>query len=185
MASQQQRAPASTEAFVPKPNASNQAVGQDQPKTIGDALEDAARKAHDKPLEVKDARAIQSAEAHATGIGPGIAGGPAAYAQHLLDTQQQATLGDALQGAKSYLPADKVVTPRDVSGVTRTEARNHPVGTPALSAGGVAASVQAAGQYNVNKGFVAGSRAGQNAGGVGGNNSNAPAGTGGNTISPA
>ncbi|MCO5608896.1 hypothetical protein L7F22_063114 [Adiantum nelumboides] len=157
MASQQQRAPATTEAFVPKPNpmSPNSQAGQ-HPKTIGDALEDAARKAHDKPLEVKDARAIQSAEAHATGVATGVAGGPASYAQHLLDTQQQATLGDALQDAKSYLPADKVVTPRDVSGVTKAEARNHPIGTPALSAGGVAASMQAAAQYNINNGFVEG-----------------------------
>ncbi|MCO5574225.1 hypothetical protein L7F22_028007 [Adiantum nelumboides] len=138
---------------------------------IAQALEDAARKAHDKSLEVKDARAIQSAKAHATGIATGVACGPASYAQHLLDTQQQATLGDALQ---SYLPADKVVTPCDVSGVTKAEACNHPVGTPALSAGGVAASMQAVAQYNVNKGFVEG-RGGQSAAGATGGNVTTPA----------
>ncbi|KAI5064256.1 hypothetical protein GOP47_0020926 [Adiantum capillus-veneris] len=124
----------------------------DRPKTIGDALENAAQKAKDKPLEVKDTRAIQSAEARAAGAPSGVMGGPSAHASNLLNNQDGATLGDALKDAKDYLPADKVATQRDAYRVMQAEARNDPRGQ--VHPEGVAASLQDAVEYNKEKGFI-------------------------------
>ncbi|MCO5559586.1 hypothetical protein L7F22_013187 [Adiantum nelumboides] len=149
----------------PKPNPSAKQLNLDQqqqstgshaqgerPKTIGDALEEAAERAKDKPLEVKDARAIQSAEARATGAPSGVMGGPSAHANNLLNNQDGATLGDALKDAKDYMPADKVATQRDGYRVMQAEARNDPQGQ--VHPGGVAASIQDAVEYNKEKGFI-------------------------------
>jgi hypothetical protein len=56
------------------------------------------------------------------------------------------------QAAKEYLPVDKVATPRDADRISQAEARNDPMGR--IDPHGVAASVQAVAQYNVDKGFV-------------------------------
>ncbi|KAH7286886.1 hypothetical protein KP509_32G026700 [Ceratopteris richardii] len=136
----------------PSPSATTQRAEGDHPKTIGDALEDAASKAGDSRLEVKDARAIQSAEARATGAPSGVLGGPSAHASNLLNNQEGATLGDALKDAKEYMPADKVATQRDAYRVMQAEARNDPRGQ--VREGGVASSIQDAVDYNKEKGFI-------------------------------
>jgi hypothetical protein len=67
------------------------------------------------------------------------------------------------------MPVDKVATPRDADRISQAEARNDPMGR--IDPHGVAASVQAAAQYNVDKGFVQASA-------VGGGPANVGAGTG-------
>ncbi|XP_024525871.1 late embryogenesis abundant protein 47 isoform X1 [Selaginella moellendorffii] len=124
-----------------------------QAKTIGDALEEAAAKSGDKPLELKDTRVIQSAEARATGAAAGVLGGPAQYATRLYENAENATLGEALQDVKAHLPADKVATPRDATRIEQAEQRNDPMGR--VDPAGVAAAVKEAADYNVEKGFVA------------------------------
>ncbi|KAL2645046.1 hypothetical protein R1flu_012633 [Riccia fluitans] len=126
------------------------------PVTIAAALETAgAREAH-KPLTESDARAIQSAEARATGTPGGVKGGPAAMAQSVIDTPgmrgADVTLGDVLSDATLQLPRDKVMTPEDASRVQSAEARHTPTGE--IPKGGMAATMQEAAAHNQSTAFV-------------------------------
>jgi len=125
--------------------------------TIGDALEAAAVGAGDKPVDLSDARAIQSAVQRATG-GPATAGGLAAAAMSAaslnprVKTADKTTLADILMDASIDLDVDKVATQEDAAKVLDAEIRGSPTGEP--SPGGVAAAVQAAADLNESAGLV-------------------------------
>ncbi|KAL3698149.1 hypothetical protein R1sor_012225 [Riccia sorocarpa] len=125
-------------------------VPMDPLTSIVDALETAGARLADKPLEESDARAIQSAEARATGVPGGLKGGPAAMAQSVVDTAGTGgtvvTVGDVLLGATMQLPSDKPVTTEDASRVQSAEARHTPTGE--IPRGGVASTMQQAAAAN-------------------------------------
>lgn len=125
--------------------------------TIGDALEAAAVGGGDRPVDMSDARAIQSAVQRATG-GPATAGGLAASAMSAaslnprVKTADKTTLADILMDASIDLDVDKVATQDDAAKVLHAEIRGSPTGEP--SPGGVAAALQAAADLNESAGFV-------------------------------
>ncbi|GAB4835966.1 hypothetical protein Ancab_000885 [Ancistrocladus abbreviatus] len=125
----------------------------DNPITIGEALEATAITAGQKPVDRSDAAAIQAAEVRATGRTNIMAGGLAASAQsaaqHNSRTERdedKTTLADILTDAASKLAHDKPATRQDAEGVVGAELRNNPnlVTHPT----GVAASVVAAARLN-------------------------------------
>ncbi|KAL3700628.1 hypothetical protein R1sor_018650 [Riccia sorocarpa] len=120
--------------------------------TIGGALEVAGERKADKPLAESDARAIQSAEAKATGVPGGLKGGPAAKAQSVIDKSQNVTVGEVLTDATAALARDKIVTPEDASAVQSAEARHIPGG--GIASGGVASTMLEAADVNVDAGLV-------------------------------
>jgi hypothetical protein len=142
-----------------KPLPTDPLIASGEAVTIGEALEAAAVGAGDKPVQPSDARAIQSAEARATGIPGGIPGGLAASAQSAAElnprvtASEKTTISDILMDASIDLPVDKVVTQEDASKVLDAELRNSPTGEP--QPGGVAAAMQAAADLNERAGLVA------------------------------
>jgi hypothetical protein len=147
-----------------KPLPTDPLIASGEAVTIGEALEAAAVGAGDKPVQPSDARAIQSAEARATGIPGGIPGGLAASAQSAAElnprvtASEKTTISDILMDASIDLPVDKVVTQEDASKVLDAELRNSPTGEP--QPGGVAAAMQAAADLNERAGLVAPSSTG-------------------------
>jgi hypothetical protein len=147
-----------------KPLPTDPLIASGEAVTIGEALEAAAVGAGDKPVQPSDARAIQSAEARATGIPGGIPGGLAAFAQSAAELNprvtesEKTTISDILMDASIDLPVDKVVTQEDASKVLDAELRNSPSGQP--QPGGVAAAMQAAADLNERAGLVAPSNTG-------------------------
>lgn len=93
--------------------------------TIGEALQEAASNDPLKVVEEKTARAIQSAEARATGIPAGLKEGPGATAQSAAQKNAQGreniTLSQVLSDATEKMPFDKVVTQEDVEKTKRVE----------------------------------------------------------------
>lgn len=126
--------------------------------TIGEALEAAAMGAGDRPIELADARAIESAERRATGVAMPMKGGIGATAQSAAqlnlrtDEAGQTTLSDVLMDATADLPADKVVTYEDAYKVLQAELRGRNVDE--LQAGGVGATLVAAADLNARSGLV-------------------------------
>ncbi|KAK9160993.1 hypothetical protein Syun_007334 [Stephania yunnanensis] len=122
--------------------------------TIGEALEASAMTAGDKPLDKRDAAAIQAAEVRATGGRINITSwGLAAEAQAAASANERTffdenktKLGDLLQDASAKLPSDKPATRQDAEGITAAEMRNDP--DMSTHPGGVAASVVAAARLN-------------------------------------
>lgn len=147
-----------------KPLPTDPLIASGEAVTIGEALEAAAVGAGDKPVQPSDARAIQSAEARATGIPGGIPGGLAASAQSAAELNprvtdsEKTTISDILMDASIDLPVDKVVTQEDASKVLDAELRNSQTGQP--QPGGVAAAMQAAADLNERAGLVAPSSTG-------------------------
>jgi hypothetical protein len=147
-----------------KPLPTDPLIASGEAVTIGEALEAAAVGAGDKPVQPSDARAIQSAEARATGIPGGIPGGLAAFAQSAAElnprvtASEKTTISDILMDASIDLPVDKVVTQEDASKVLDAELRNSPTGEP--QPGGVAAAMQAAADLNERAGLIAPSSTG-------------------------
>ncbi|KAG6551741.1 hypothetical protein Mapa_006832 [Marchantia paleacea] len=131
------------------------------PISIAEVLENVADTIGDKPVTVSDARAIQSAEALATGISSGVKGGPGSIALSAVDqkksnsnsNQTDVTIGDVLKSASSHLIQDKIVTSRDASKVHSAEARNNNGQVPK---GGVSSTMQQAAAYNHNAGYFIG-----------------------------
>ncbi|KAL2629646.1 hypothetical protein R1flu_014332 [Riccia fluitans] len=124
------------------------------PVTIGEALENVASKIGEKPLTASDARAIQAAEARATGVPTGVRGGPGAAALSAVSSatgEADVTIGDVLADAKAHLSQDKVVTSRDAAKVHSVEARNN---DGRVEKGGVASTMQQAAAHNENFGSV-------------------------------
>ncbi|KAH9320750.1 hypothetical protein KI387_015389, partial [Taxus chinensis] len=97
--------------------------------TIGEALEAAAMRAGDKPVERSDVAAIQSAERRATGFPETLPGNLASAAQSAaelnrrLPSDEKTTLADVISSATVDLPADKVVTVEDSQKIKESEAR--------------------------------------------------------------
>ncbi|MCO5552473.1 hypothetical protein L7F22_005985 [Adiantum nelumboides] len=95
-------------------------IAATQGMTIGEALEEAALNDPDKIVDKETARAIQSAEARATGIPLGFKGGLGATAQSAAqknaDRGEHITLSDVLEDATERM-IDKVVTQEDVQKV--------------------------------------------------------------------
>ncbi|KAI5054612.1 hypothetical protein GOP47_0029757 [Adiantum capillus-veneris] len=89
--------------------------------TIGEALEEAALNNPNKIVDKQTARAIQSAEARATGIPLGFKGGLGASAQSAAqknaDRGEHITLSEVLDDATERMLVDKVVTKEDVQKV--------------------------------------------------------------------
>ncbi|KAI4988587.1 hypothetical protein ZWY2020_030217 [Hordeum vulgare] len=90
--------------------------------TIGEALQAAAQtSAGDRPVDLADAAAVQSAETRATGLGRVIPGGVAAAAQQAAETnmrpglaeEDRVRLMDVLGNAAAVMPANKVATRED------------------------------------------------------------------------
>jgi hypothetical protein len=125
--------------------------------TIGDALEAAAVGSGQRPVEDRDARAIQSAVARATGAPP-TAGSLAAAAMSAAELNprvpnaDKTTLADILMDATIDLEADKTVTQEDAAKVLDAEMRGSSTGEPLP--GGVAAAVQAAADINERAGLI-------------------------------
>ncbi|MQM09919.1 hypothetical protein Taro_042800, partial [Colocasia esculenta] len=117
--------------------------------TVGEALEAAALSAVNKPVDRRDAAAVQAAEMMATGLSETLPGGVAAQAQsaavwneRTAPASQKTTLGDVLTDATAKMAADKAVTREDAEKVAAAELRNDPCLTAHPT--GVAASVAAA-----------------------------------------
>ncbi|KAG7591020.1 Late embryogenesis abundant protein SMP subgroup [Arabidopsis thaliana x Arabidopsis arenosa] len=121
--------------------------------TIGEALEATALSLGDKPVDRKDAAAIQAAETRATGECKGRPGGLAVAAQAAAATNEQTvsgeekvTIADILTDAAEKLPGDKVVTCEDAEAVVGAElgSSSEMKTTP----GGVADSMSAGARLN-------------------------------------
>ncbi|XP_024539083.1 late embryogenesis abundant protein 31-like [Selaginella moellendorffii] len=114
------------------------------PATIAGALNSASQSlVGSKPLEASDARAIQSAEARATGIPAGVKGGVGAAAQHAVDKGEPVTVGDVLRVSISLFV---------LFAAKSAEQRNNP--DSVVSPGGVAASMQSAADHNKAAGYA-------------------------------
>ncbi|EOA38593.1 hypothetical protein CARUB_v10010425mg [Capsella rubella] len=121
--------------------------------TIGEALEATALSLGDKPVDRKDAAAIQAAETRATGESDTRPGGLAAAAQAAAATNEQAlseegkvTIADILTDAAEKLRGDKVVTSEDAEAVVGAELRSSP--EMKTTPGGVADSMSAGARLN-------------------------------------
>eukprot|EP01018_Ginkgo_biloba_P008071 Gb_18212 [translate_table: standard] len=127
--------------------------------TIGEALEAAALKSGDKPVEASDAMAIHSAERRATGLLETVAGGIASAAQSAADVNarlpydQKTTLGDLLANASEVIPADKAVTMEDARRIKEAEMKKSPTGQP--FPGGVGEAMETAARINQRGGLYA------------------------------
>ncbi|KAK1373039.1 late embryogenesis abundant protein D-34-like [Heracleum sosnowskyi] len=124
--------------------------------TIGDALENTARTAGDKPVDQSDVAAIQAAEVRASGFAH--AGGVTAIAQSVaninsrtMGVDNKIKLGEALGDASTRLEIDKAVTREDAEQVTEAEVRNNP--DKLAHPGGVASSIAAAARLNQDLSF--------------------------------
>ncbi|GLJ12576.1 hypothetical protein SUGI_0193750 [Cryptomeria japonica] len=120
--------------------------------TIGEALEAAALRSGDKPVEQSDAAAIQSADRRATGIPVEVPGGIASAAQSAADMnpglpyEERTTLADVLSTATLDLPADKAVMMEDAHRIKEREARRRVSGQ--VFPGGVGDTMEAAALIN-------------------------------------
>ncbi|KAF2546581.1 hypothetical protein F2Q70_00019255 [Brassica cretica] len=121
--------------------------------TIGEALEVTALSLGDKPVDRKDAAAIQAAETRATGESKTRPGGLAEAAQEAAATNERTaleeakvTIADILTDATEKLPGDKVVTSEDAEAVVGAELRNSP--EMKTTPGGVADSMSAGARLN-------------------------------------
>ncbi|CAH2039051.1 unnamed protein product [Thlaspi arvense] len=121
--------------------------------TIGEALEATALSLGDKPVDRKDAAAIQAAETRATGEFTTRPGGLAAAAQEAAATNERTvleegkvTIADILTDAAEKLPGDKMVTREDAEAVVGAEIRNSP--EMKTTPGGVADSMSAGARLN-------------------------------------
>ncbi|KAG5374697.1 hypothetical protein IGI04_039293 [Brassica rapa subsp. trilocularis] len=121
--------------------------------TIGEALEVTALSLGDKPVDRKDAAAIQAAETRATGDSKTRPGGLAEAAQEAAATNERTaleeakvTIADILTDATEKLPGDKVVTSEDAEAVVGAELRNSP--EMKTTPGGVADSMSAGARLN-------------------------------------
>lgn len=140
-----------TDMFATRPNdLSERPLG---PISIAEVLENVADTIGDKPVTVSDARAIQSAEALASGISCGVKGGPGSLALSAVDQKKSNTIGHVLKNASSHLTQDKIVTSRDASKVHSAEARNNNGQVPK---GGISSTMQQAAAYNHNAGYFTG-----------------------------
>ncbi|KAL3698148.1 hypothetical protein R1sor_012224 [Riccia sorocarpa] len=123
-------------------------------RNSGHALEVAGARQADKPLTETDARAIQSAEARATG--GNTRGGLADMAQAVVDTPgiggEDVKVVDVLADATRVLSDDKPVTPEDAYIVESVEIRNSATGE--VVEGGIAATLHQAAAVNRSAGFV-------------------------------
>jgi len=126
--------------------------------TIGQALESAAMKEGEKPIDSIDARAIQSAEKRATGNPVTQKGGIAATAQAAAELNPRVndvgktTLSNILLAATVDLPADKAVTREDAEKIMEAEARGSPHGRP--QSGVIGKAMQSAAELNEEWGFT-------------------------------
>ncbi|XP_010474927.1 PREDICTED: late embryogenesis abundant protein 3-like [Camelina sativa] len=121
--------------------------------TIGEALEATALSLGDKPVNRKDAAAIQAAESRATGEFKTRPGGLAAAAQAAAVANEQTvleedkvTIEDILTDAAGRLPGDKVVTSEDAEAVVGAELRSS--SEMKTTPGGVADSMSAGARLN-------------------------------------
>ncbi|KAJ7232950.1 hypothetical protein O6H91_02G080500 [Diphasiastrum complanatum] len=142
-----------------KPLPTDPIMAREDAITIGEALEAAAVGTSDKIVEASDARAIESAEARATGQSRPIKGGIAATAQSAaqlnsrVDDFAKTTIGDILMDASNELIADKVVTQEDARKVREAELRlqNGENGQPGV----ISAALQAAADLNTEAALAA------------------------------
>lgn len=141
-----------------KPVPTRHSVAASDAITIGQALEAAAIKKGEKPIDLNDARAIQSAEKRATGNPITQKGGLAATAQAAAELNPRVndvgktTLSNILLAASEDLPADKAVTREDAEKIMEAEARGSPHGRP--QSGGIGEVMQAAAELNEKKGIT-------------------------------
>jgi len=141
-----------------KPVSAQHSVAASDAITIGQALESAAMKKGDKPIDSNDARAIQSAEKRATGNPLTQKGGLAATAQAAAELNPRVndvgktTLSNILLAASEDLPADKAVTREDAEKIMEAEARGSPHGRP--QSGGIGEAMQAAAKLNEKMGIT-------------------------------
>nr|AJA33582.1 late embryogenesis abundant protein LEA7-3 [Pinus tabuliformis] len=144
----------STLKFMP----TNHEIAASEAVTIGQALQAVVLKAGEKPVEGRDARAIQSAVKRATGKPALEKGSMAATAQAAaelnprLDEVAQTTLSDILVNAPEKLPRDKVLTREDAEKVLEAEARANRYGFP--TPGGVAEALMAGARLNEQIGAI-------------------------------
>ncbi len=137
-------------AFRPAPADYPTAASTDV--TIGEALEAAAMRAGDKPVELSDAIAVQAAERRATGNGVASATQSAAVVNARLPYQKKTTLGDVLSSATLDLPADKAVTAGDARRIKELEASHSDTGK--VYPGGIGDAMEAAANINEQGGIV-------------------------------
>ncbi|CAN8311078.1 unnamed protein product [Cochlearia groenlandica] len=121
--------------------------------TIGEALEATALSLGDKPVDHKDAAAIQEAETRATGEVKTRPGALAVAAHAAAVTNEgtvleeaKVTIEDILTDAAENLPGDKVVSSEDAAAVVGAELRNS--AEMKTTPGGVAESMSAGSRLN-------------------------------------
>lgn len=144
-----------------KPVSTQHSVAATDAMTIGQALQAAAMKEGEKPIDSNDARAIQSAEKRATGNPVTQKGGIAATAQAAAELNPRVndvgktTLSNILLAATTDLPADKAVTREDAEKIMEAEARGspRPHGRHPQS-GVIGEAMQSAAKLNEERGFT-------------------------------
>ncbi|CAF1923564.1 BnaC05g01750D [Brassica napus] len=136
-----------------KPGPAIVTMGSVDTVTIGEALEVTALSLGDKPVDRKDAAAIQAAETRATGDSKTRPGGLAEAAQEAAATNERTaleeakvTIADILTDATEKLQGDKVVTSEDAEAVVGAELKNSP--EMKTTPGGVADSMSAGARLN-------------------------------------
>lgn len=144
-----------------KPVSTQHSIAATDAMTIGQALQAAAMKEGEKPIDSNDARAIQSAEKRATGNPVTQKGGIAATAQAAAELNPRVndvgktTLSNILLAATTDLPADKAVTREDAEKIMEAEARGspRPHGRHPQS-GVIGEAMQSAAKLNEERGFT-------------------------------